>query len=122
MSNLNAYLFGILAVLAAADTTSTSGPQSPFSWPSAQETNKDQNFTPEQRVLGLPIQPSSISLIDFHDERPYGDAANERAWLARYDALQVPSLEGTETAQVTLFLVFRQSSGGLLAAFTEAAP
>ena len=109
------------STLASPVSVSTAPAESPFSWETVQVSDKSGAFTTDERILGAAAQPSSIALIDFHDERPYGDAAKERAWLVRYDAVKVPAPEGGSPAEVLLFLVFRQS-GGLLAAFTQAAP
>ena len=117
------WILGAVALLLGPSTVSvsTTPAESPFSWETVLASDKSGSFTNDERILGVSTQPSSIALIDFHDERPYGDAAKERAWLVRYNAVKVPAPEGGSPAEVPLFLVFRQS-GGLLAAFTEAAP
>jgi hypothetical protein len=117
------WILGAVALLLGPSTVSvtTAPAESPFSWETVQASDKSGAFTPDEKILGATAHPSSIALIDFRDERPYGDAAKERAWLVRYDAVKVPAPEGGSPAEVLLFLVFRQS-GGLLAAFTEAAP
>ena len=115
-------VLGALALLLDPSTVNTAPAESPFSWETVQASEKSSAFTVDEKTLGAATTPSSIALIDFYDERPYGDAAKERAWLVRYDAVKVPAPEGgSPAAEVSLFLVFRQS-GGLLAAFTEAAP
>lgn len=118
-----AFALGMLAFLVAGDAPSTTGPpESPFSWTHVGETNAQQ-FAPDARVLGLAKQPSMISVVDFHDERPYAELADARAWLVRYDGVTIPAPEnGPPPVPITVFLVFRQPSGELLAAFTEAKP
>jgi len=117
------WILGAVALLLGSSTVSvsTAPAESPFSWDTVQAPDKSGAFTSDEKILGAAAQPSSIALIDFHDERPYGDASRERAWLVRYDAVKVPAPEGGSPAELPLFLVFRQS-GGLLAAFTEATP
>jgi hypothetical protein len=107
------------AFLTAASPDSQ--PSSPFSWTIA-DTSAHVVFTPAEVHLGSSLRPSSAVLVDFRDARSYGDVSVEKAWLVRYDSLEVLAPERGSPAKITLFLACRHSTGELIAAFTESSP
>jgi len=113
-----------LGLLLASSTRPISAipAQSPFSWSTVQDSDKRRPAALDEKLLGISKEPSSISLVAFHDERPYGGVADATAWLVRYSHVPVPAPDGGAPAEVTVFVAFHSTSNEILAAFTEAAP
>jgi len=97
-------------------------PQSPFSWDLLPRSNTEKAFAIDESILGVSLQPSSVSLVTLHDQRPYGETQDSPAWLVRYKQVPVPGPEGEPPTPVTLLLFFQVSTNQLIAACTEAAP
>ena len=110
------WTLGALGLLLASST------ESPFSWSIVQGAQPSRPISVDERVLGVSSKPASISLVAFHDERPYGDVSDQSAWLVRYNHVRIPSPDGKTTADVSVSLMFRASTNQLVAAFTDAAP
>jgi len=94
-------------------------PASPLSW-SDMEPKPGEVFSSPQDILGAPRLPVSVKLVEFTDQRPYGEARRQVVWLARYDSLVVHC--GGLTASIALSLAFESATGRLLCAFTDPSP
>jgi len=112
----------ILACLLLSSDTAvpTSPPASPFSWRSTADAADVPPVVTNSKILGEAKQRSSMSLVLFHDERPYGGRADETAWLVAYD-VPVPAPDQAAPANVMVFVLI-SLKGRVIAAFTEAAP
>ena len=112
----------ILAFLLLSSDTAvpTSPPASPFSWRSTADAADVPPVATNNKILRESTQRSSMSLVAFHDERPYGGRADETAWLAVYD-VTVTAPEGAAATKVIVFVLI-SPEGRVIAAFTEAAP
>lgn len=93
-------------------------PASPLSWSDAKPT-PGVAFSPPG-TLGVTKLPTSVKLVDFTDQRPYGERKRQLVWLARYESLTVRC--DSLTASIALSFALESSSERLLCAFTDPSP
>jgi len=67
-------------------------------------------------------QPTSVSKVEFQDQRPYGEEAHRSAWLVRYDSVHVQTPDSSTSGTVTLSVAVDTVTGEPFCAFTESAP
>ncbi|HZL85223.1 MAG TPA: hypothetical protein VFD07_07610 [Candidatus Krumholzibacteria bacterium] len=95
---------------------------SPVSWQDSEPTEPKQaaKSFPSQQVLGAYREPSSVKMVQLHDDRPYGELPDQSVWLARYDSVSVVAPDSNSSIVVTLSCAFKADTGELLCAFTDA--
>jgi hypothetical protein len=98
-------------------------PASPLSWTAVEGASPGDwsKFSTRRDYLGSPRNPITLTLVKFRDERPYGAAAQDRAWLARFDSVLV-KVEGKGSSIITVSLAFDTAHHDLLCAFTDPSP
>ncbi len=97
-------------------------PAGPISWQDGEpiEQKLAAKTFPNRRVLGTPREPSSVKMVQLHDDRPYGELPDQSVWLARYDSVSVVAPDSNSSVVVTLSCAFKADTGELLCAFTDA--
>jgi hypothetical protein len=98
-------------------------PASPLSWTAVRGASPGDwsGFSTRRDYLGVPRKPTTLTLVELRDERPYGACAQSRAWLARFDSVLVTA-EGKGSKRIAVSLAFDTFHHDLLCAFTDASP
>lgn len=126
MARLATHLFMLTMIasgseLAAGPEIQYGPPWSPLAVRDA-VSGKQQKISVQENILGVAMQPTSVRLVELHDENPYGVERSRTVRLARYDSVPVLAPDSSYSASVPISLAFDAAKNELLCAFTDPAP